>query len=207
MKAKHLKNNEIVYIKQISDKYNDYGEKFYVQLNYFLEKFKKLNCKCNIKDIFSANDCFYLVLDIYDDYLSNYLEKIKPNGLPPNLIKKILSQLNESFKNILGEFGKRNISPSNILIKYTNEKKDNFDVCLNEEGICGIFNDDFFSSFYYHPNFCKGGFYYLKDFAGLDSKIKKEYELFNIGMNLMNFILINFHFFKNQIIKYIRTLI
>ena len=32
-----------------------------------------------------------MVVDIYDDNLSNYLKKIKPNGLPPNLIKKIIT--------------------------------------------------------------------------------------------------------------------
>ena len=70
-----------------------------------------------------------MVVEIYDDYLSNYLKNIKPKGLPANLIKKIIVQLKEVLFSLIGSLDKRLIIPDNILIKYINEKN-NFDVYL-----------------------------------------------------------------------------
>ena len=122
MKAKNLENNKILYIKEMAN--NDaFDEKFYNQLTFLLDELKDLNNVCSLKEIFSINDSFYMVTDVYDDYLSNYLKKIKPKGLPANLIKKIMLQFKKLFFGLIGKYGERSITPDNILIKYTNEKK------------------------------------------------------------------------------------
>ena len=72
-----------------------------------------------------------MVIDIYDDYLSNYLKKIKSKALSSNFIKKILLQFKKTFFGLEGAYGERSINLSNILIKYTNERKNNFDVYLS----------------------------------------------------------------------------
>ena len=101
-----------------------------------------------MRDLFILhNNSYNMVVDIYDDNLSNYLKKIKPNGLPPNLIKKIMLQLKDCFINLIGEIGERSINPENILIKYTNAKKNNFNVFLSEKGIYE-FDNNFFSYLY-----------------------------------------------------------
>ena len=173
MKAKDLKNNQNVYIKEIFDKDNSpYDQKYYAQLIYLLKKLKDSNCICNLKDTFRIKNSYYMVVDIYDDYLSNYLAKLKPNGLPPNLIKKIMSQLNISFKGLINEFGERCINPNNLLIKYTNVKKDNFYAYLSENGIYE-FENNFFSFFYYHPNIIKDKIKNCRNFSGVgDIKLK-----------------------------------
>ena len=79
MKAKDLKNNEMVYIKEIWDEdCASYDEKYFAQLTYLLKKLKDSNCTCTLKDTFKINNSLYMVVDIYDDNLSNYLKKIKP---------------------------------------------------------------------------------------------------------------------------------
>ena len=88
MKAKNLENNKLVYIKEIPNN-DSYDEKFYNQLTYLLSELKDTKGVCMLKETFFINDFFYFVVEIYDDYLSNYLKKLKPNGLPPNLIKKL----------------------------------------------------------------------------------------------------------------------
>ena len=153
MKAKDLKNNEKVFIKEIYDEIGaSYDEKYYAQLTYLLEKLNKSKYSCTLKDTFTINhNAFYMVVGIYDDNLSNYLKKIKPKGLPPNLILKIMLQLRDCFEKLIGELGERSINPYNILVKYYNEKKDNFDVFLSENGIYE-FDNTFYSFFYYHPS-------------------------------------------------------
>ena len=104
IKAKDLKNNEIVYIKEIWDFDIAFSEKYYNQLTFLLKKLKDSNCRYPLKDTFTFNyTSFYFIVDIYDDSLSNYLKKIKPKGLPPNLIKKIMSQLYNILKDLSGE--------------------------------------------------------------------------------------------------------
>ena len=74
-----------------------------------------------------------MVVEIYDDYLSNYLKNIAKKGLPANLIKKIMLQLKEVLFSIsmIDSFWEKLIIPDNILIKYTNENKNDFDVYLD----------------------------------------------------------------------------
>ena len=91
-------------------------------------------------------------VNIYDENLKSLLERKGLNkGLPPNLIKKILIQLELILVGLEKEIGERYINPKNILIKYTNISKDNFDVFINENGIYE-FETDFYSIFFYHPD-------------------------------------------------------
>ena len=199
MKAKDLKNNEKVFIKEIYDEIGaSYDEKYYAQLTYLLEKLNKSKYSCTLKDTFTINNnAFYMVVGIYDDNLSNYLKKIKPKGLPPNLILKIMLQLKDCFENLIGEIGERSINPYNILIKYYNEKKDNFDVFLSENGI-NEFDNTFFSFFYYHPSIIKSKIRYSREFAYIEPGIKMEHELFNIGITLYELFFNNFPFYKKS---------
>ena len=196
MKAKNVKSNEIVYIKEIWGN-NSYDEKYYAQLTYLLKKLKNSNCSCTLKDIFSINKSNYMVVDIYDDYLSNYLKKIKPNGLPPNLIKKIMSSLKTSIKDLIGEMGERCYTPSNIYIKYINEQQNNFNVYLNENGIYE-FENNFFSFFYYHPDIINEKIDYNRHFVYEDIRIKTRHELFTIGMTLYELYFNEFSFFTKE---------
>ena len=135
MKAKNLENNEIVYIKEIPNIYHSWRDKYQYQLTYLLEKLKLKTTKAvwSLKETFYFNDFFYIVVEIYDDYLSNYLKNIAKKGLPANLIKKIMLQLKEVLFSIsmIDSFWEKLIIPDNILIKYTNENKNDFDVYLD----------------------------------------------------------------------------
>ena len=196
MKAKDLKNNEKVFIKEIYDEIGaSYDEKYYAQLTYLLEKLNNSKYSCTLRDTFTINNCaFYMVVDVYDDTLSNYLKRIKPKGLPPNLILKIMLQLKDCFEKLIGELGVRSINPNNILIKYSNEKKDNFDAFLSENGIYE-FDNNFFSYFYYHPSIIKKKIDYSREFAYKDKYVKMEHELFNIGITLYELYFNNLPFY------------
>ena len=197
MKAKDLKNNEKVFIKEIFDEsFASYDEKYYAQLTYLLEKLNKSKYSCTLRDTFTINNkSFYMVVDIYDDTLSNYLKRIKQQGLPPNLILKIMLQLKDCFEKLIGELGERSINPNNILIKYYNEKKDNFDVFLSENGIYE-FDNNFFSYFYYHPSIIKKKIEYSREFAHKDKYEKMKHELFNIGITLYELFFNNLPFYN-----------
>lgn len=120
-----------------------------------------------------------MVVGEYDDNLSNYLKNIRPKGIPPNLIKKIISQLIITLKGLEDEIGERFLNPRNILIKYTNEVKTNFDVFLSENGIYE-FENDFYSFFFYPPSVISKKIKYGREFIG--TEIKNE--LYSIGMTL-----------------------
>ena len=182
MKAKNLENNEILYIKEIPND-DSFKEKFYNQLTFLLNELKGLNGLYSLKETFSINDSFYLVVDVYDDYLSNYLKKIKPKGLPANLIKKIMLQFKNVFLGLIGGFGERLVIPNNILIKYTNEKNNNFNVYLNENGIFKFDKKDF-NLYYCHPDVLHDYIENEDIFIIKDNKIKTKNELFSLGILL-----------------------
>ena len=184
MKAKDLKNNQLVFIKEIWDEScASYDEKYYAQLTYLLNKLKKSKYSCALKDTFTINNAYYMVVDIYDDNLYSYLSKIGPKGIPPNLIKKIMIQLKDCFFNLVGELGERSINPMNISIKYNNAQKNNFDVFLSENGIYE-FDNEFSSYFYYHPSIINIKIHFPRTFTYSESDIKMQHELFNIGITL-----------------------
>ena len=63
--------------------------------------------------------------------------------MPINLINKIFKQLNITFKELLkNHIVHRNIKPDNILIKYVNEYKINFDSVLVDYELSEQYNED-----------------------------------------------------------------
>ena len=69
------------------------------------------------------------------DILNKY--KKKNEGLPIDMIKKILNQLNIVLKKMNEmEITHRDIKPENILIKYIDEKKEDFNIKLCDFGLC-----------------------------------------------------------------------
>ena len=183
MKAKNLKNNEIVLIKELKGE-DAFDEKYFNQLTYLLKESNRISkYACSLKDTFQIKDKFYMVVGEYDDNLSNYLKNIRPKGIPPNLIKKIISQLIITLKGLEDEIGERFLNPRNILIKYTNEVKTNFDVFLSENGIYE-FENDFYSFFFYPPSVISKKIKYGREFIKTDNNIKIKNELYSIGMTL-----------------------
>ena len=145
IKAKNMETDEIVAIKKIYK--ND------AELNNIINNFKRLKIisekikySCKYKDYFETDDYYYIVMSYYDDNLKNYLEQNyleHKEYLPPILINKIFRQLNETFKELLNNhIVHRDISPDNILIKYDDDNKINFDSVLSDYGISKFQNDE-----------------------------------------------------------------
>lgn len=184
MKAKDLVKNEIVLIKEIKDDYCSYNEKYFSQMTFLLKKSNRIsNHSCSLKSTFKSNNRLYMVVEPYNENLSDYLDKNNNKGLPPNLIKKIIDQLISTLKGLEEEIGQRFIDPGNILIKYTNPDKNNFDVFLSENAIYE-FENDFYSFFFYHPDILGSKINFSRDFNTIDKDIKIKYELFSIGMTI-----------------------
>jgi len=99
-----------------------------------LKKLSKMKYSCKYLEDFKTKDYYYIVNNPYDTKLLEFLKNPdEDNGkrLPPNIIKKIFSQLNEAFKGLLNyNLIHGNINPYTILIKHTNEGKTNFDSFL-----------------------------------------------------------------------------
>ena len=82
-------------------------------------------------------------MEYYDNNLYKYL-KDREIGMPINLIKKIYKQLNITFKELLkNHIAHRDIKPHNILIKYVNEYKTNFDSVLADFGVSKKYNEEY----------------------------------------------------------------
>ena len=196
MKAKNLKSNEIVIIKEINKQKRDYEERFN-QLEYLIKKANDISTHtCNLKNTFEIDDSIYMEVAVYDDNLKSYLEKISPLGLPPNFIKKILFQLSSTLKGLENEIGERYINPRNILIKYTNILKDNFDVFLSENGIFE-FEKNLYSYFFSHPDILRMKINLGDNFKQIDNKIILKNQLFSLGMTI-------FELYKNKMGKSIK---
>ena len=133
-KGKDIETDEIVAIKQIEKIKNSMEDMQYYFLNEvsLLKKIsEKIKYSSKYIDHFETKDYYYIIQNFYDDNLNNYL--LKKKRLPPNLINKIFKQLNFTFKELLdNNIVHRYINPSNILIKYTNEEKTNFNSILSD---------------------------------------------------------------------------
>ena len=108
-----------------------------------------------------------------------------------------MSQLYNILKDLSGEIGQRCINPNTILIKYTNEKKNNFDVYLSENGIFE-FENNLSSFFYYHPTIIENRIKFKRKFEKIDIEIRLKNELFNIGMTLYELYFNNVSFYKES---------
>jgi len=102
---------------------------------------KKLNGEYSVEyfGYFETKNEYNIIMELCDGNLRDVLNKYKKlnKGLPPNLIKKILKQLNIVLKRMNeSNITHRDIKPENILIKYIDEKKEDFNIKLCDFGLC-----------------------------------------------------------------------
>ena len=113
-KIKKEYNKEIAIIKNLKNKYI-------------------IELKDNFFDEINKGYC--IVMELCDGNLKDILEKYK-EGLPLNMVNKIFMQLNEALKTMINkEIIHRDLKPDNILIKYTDKNKNNFDIKLTDFGL------------------------------------------------------------------------
>jgi len=129
-KGKNMETDEIVSIKKINkNTINDFD--FHFQLISLLEKISKAT-KNSVKYIehFETINDYYIIQNVYDDNLENYMKKNK--RLNPMIIHKIFKRLNTTLKELIDNNIFIKVRPSNILIKYCNLEKTNFDSFLSD---------------------------------------------------------------------------
>ena len=102
---------------------------------------KKLESDYSVKyiDHYKTDNEYNLIMELCDCSLKDILNeyKKKKKGLPINMIKKILKQLNIIMKKMnQSNIIHRDIKPENILIKYLDEKKEDFNIKLTDYGLC-----------------------------------------------------------------------
>ena len=173
--GKDLETDEFVTIKEIPIYYiGSYDNEVNT-----LKKLSKIKHSCKYLDDFKTKDYYYIVNNLYDTNLFEFLNNLDEDDdkrLPPNLIKKIFSQLNEAFKGLLNyNLIHGNINACTILIKYTNEEKTNFDSFLH----------GYFSCQEFEPNlFLGGNALYMSPENSKGEGCKINSDLFIIGANL-----------------------
>ena len=95
----------------------------------------KNNYSTKIFKYFEYSNEFAIVMELCDDNLSKILRR-REKGFEPEEIKKIMNQLNETFKIMTKEkIVHRDIKLENILVKYENDKKEDFIVKLTDYGV------------------------------------------------------------------------
>jgi len=95
----------------------------------------KNNYSTKIFKYFDNSNEFAIVMELCDDNLSKVLRK-RGKRFEPEKIKKIMNQLNETFKIMTREkIVHRDIKLENILVKYENDNKEDFIVKLTDYGI------------------------------------------------------------------------
>ena len=126
----YYKKNKVIN-KNIGPKLSSYKLK---KSDYQKENIKKIQNNSNFK----SNKIEDLLLNNKNkiNVISNdILDKNKPNVLPINIIKKILTELNEFLKIMRkNNYYHRDLKPDNILIKFTDKNKTNFDIKLIDFG-------------------------------------------------------------------------
>ncbi len=136
-------------VKEISNKNNKYALKlipnelssfYYKEIEVLKNKRIKSKYIIELKDSFydKKNEGFCIVMELCDGDLKQILNeyKLKRKGLPLNIINKIFIQLNEALKVMINnKYTHRDLKPGNILIKYTDEKKIDFDIKLTDFGL------------------------------------------------------------------------
>jgi len=139
-KGKNLETDEIVSIKKIS--------KNFEHINTIIDTLKKISKRIpnsiKFKEYFESENYYYIIQNYYDDNLEHFMSINKK--LTPNFIHKIFKQLEITFENLLGNNTFITVRPSNILIRYCNPEKTNFDSFFsdyfinNEENIKNKYN-------------------------------------------------------------------
>ena len=180
-KGKDLETDEIVLIGK-GQKSRIYTEYLIKEYNNFKD-ISEINNLCKLKDYFETEQYIYSIYSYYDVTLDDILEKRKK--LPPNLIKKILKQLNVAFKTLLNNnIAHRDIKPENILIKYSNKEKTNFDSVLSGFSFGEKYNDEDSiktvagTPLFMAPEILKG---FKKNIVHKSIKYKNNCDLFSIG--------------------------
>ena len=129
-KGKNLETDEIISIKQIPKNNMPIFKFNYLFLDPIRQISNRIKNSVKYKEHFETEDYYYIIQNSYDDNLEHYLEINK--RLNPNLIHKIFTQLNITFKDLLNNSMFIIVRPSNILIKYCNPEKTNFDSFLSD---------------------------------------------------------------------------
>ena len=111
-----------------------------------MELMKECENSCKYYTHFRDNDYYYIIMEKCDGDLTDLLKRYN-NGLPENLIKIILKQLNKAFKmmkdkNIIH----RDLKPQNIFIKYNSENKYDFTLKIGDYGLSREYDDKNFST-------------------------------------------------------------
>ena len=147
----------LIEVKEKNDEKNHYALK--IIKNNLNEEYKKeieiiKNIKSKyvikLKDNFydEINDGYCIVMELCDGNLRQILNKYKPKGLPLDIINKIFIQLNDVLKAMIDiDYTHRNLKPENILIKYTDNNKNDFDIKLTDFGLS--INKTYFSNYKY----------------------------------------------------------
>ena len=185
-RGKDLITDEIVGIK-LRAKYRYNKERVIREVDNLKKLSNGIKKSCKLKDFFETKDYFYIILEYYDGNLLSFLGNNKK--LPPNLIKKIFVQLNEHFKELKKlnkDLYRRTIKPSDILIRYNNEEKINFDSVLlgylfnKKDDIKLPINSNFFN--------LTGIFYNIIEYMPPEllknNESKNNTELFSIGITI-----------------------
>ena len=138
-KAKRKNSDELFAIKIINlDNYDDINEEdinkiITNELNSMIICSKENIYSVKFFEYFSYLKEFAIVMELCDNNLSRVLRD-RPNGFEPEEIKRIMNQLNETFKIMVREkIVHRDIKLENILVKFKDEQ--NFTVKLSDYGI------------------------------------------------------------------------
>ena len=133
IKARNKKTNEYRAIKIITKSSNFKIENFENEVN-IMKKMNSIN-SIRIYEQFNTDKEYVIVMELCDSNLRKKLDETL-FGFEVNQIKKILVQLNNTFRIMLNnKIIHRDIKLENILVKYTNTDKSNYIIKLTDYGI------------------------------------------------------------------------
>ena len=165
-------------------------EDFFLNEGNLLKKISgKIKYSSKYKDNFETENYYYIIQNSYDDNLNNDL--LKNKRFSPNLINKIFKQLIFTLKELLNNYiVHRYINPSNILIKYSNEEKINFDSILSDYWYSKELNENhnLMNSFngtvpFMAPEIFVGNQY--KNYCDLYIELEKQYIIYILEKNFL----------------------
>lgn len=141
MKIKDTWNDNILALKAIDIKNMEIkAQKTKEEIDKLIER--EVNVMKNLKNQFSCEFLgkvkdeknYYIFMKLYDSDLQTFIKKnFDNNGMPIDLLKQSLLQLNVVFKKMNEKYiVHRDIKPNNILIEYTDKAKKNFNCVLSD---------------------------------------------------------------------------